>query len=71
MTQENMPERKAYAKATLEFYELRAQQEEQERKQKEKMTNVLNTLQKKKWTERGLYLEERALRQGQKSITQF
>jgi small subunit ribosomal protein S23 len=71
MTQENMPERKAYAKATSEFYELRAQQEEQERKQKEKMTNVLNTLQKKKWTERGLYLEERALRQGQKSITQF
>lgn len=65
MTHENMPERKAYAKATSEFYEIRAQQEEEERAAREKMNNVLHTLQSKKWTQKALYLEERALKQGQ------
>jgi small subunit ribosomal protein S23 len=72
MTHENMTERQAYAKATAEFYEIRAQQEEEERKAKEKMNNALNNLQsKRKWTERGIYLEERALREGQIADAQF
>ncbi|KAG1468561.1 hypothetical protein G6F56_003763 [Rhizopus delemar] len=70
MTHKKMPERKAYAKATSEFYEIRAQEEIKERKAKEKMTNALNNIQKK-WTQRGIYLEERALRQGQVTDTQF
>ncbi|KAG1064316.1 hypothetical protein G6F42_027029 [Rhizopus arrhizus] len=65
MTHEKMPERKAYAKATSEFYEIRAQQEEDERAARAKMNNVLQTLQSKKWTQKALYLEERALKQGQ------
>ncbi|KAF1806578.1 mitochondrial ribosomal protein S25 [Mucor lusitanicus] len=67
MTHEKMPERKAYAKATSEFYEIRAQQEEDERAARAKMNNVLQTLQSKKWTQKALYLEERALKQGQAS----
>lgn len=71
MTHENMPERKAYAKATSEFYEIRAQQEEEERAAREKMSNVLGILQRKKWTEKGLDLEERALKEGQAASLQF
>lgn len=70
MVNEKMPERKAYAKATSEFYEIRAQQEEEERKAKEKMNNVLNHV-SRKWTQRGIYLEERALREGQIADSQF
>ncbi|KAF7721736.1 mitochondrial ribosomal small subunit component [Apophysomyces ossiformis] len=61
MTNEKMSERKAYAKATSEFYEIRAQQEERERQAQQKMDQVLGTLRARKWTERGLYLEQRAL----------
>lgn len=71
MIHENMPEKKAYAKATSEFYDIRAQQEEDERAAREKMNNVLNTLQSKKWTQKALYLEERALKEGQALNTQF
>ncbi|KAG1056321.1 hypothetical protein G6F46_002960 [Rhizopus delemar] len=70
MVNEKMPERKAYAKATSEFYEIRARQEEEERKAKEKMNNVLNHV-SRKWTQRGIYLEERALREGQIADSQF
>lgn len=69
MTHEQMPERKAYAKATSEFYEIRAKQEDDERAAREKMNNVVNSLESRKWTQKGLYLEERALKQGQ--ATQF
>lgn len=62
-----MPERKAYATATSEFYEIRAKQEDDERAARAKMNNVLQTLQSKKWTQKGLHLEERALKQGQAS----
>ncbi|KAG0168714.1 mitochondrial ribosomal small subunit component [Apophysomyces sp. BC1034] len=61
MTQQKMPERKAYAKATSEFYELRARQEERERQAQKAMNNVLETLRSRKWTDRALYLEQRAL----------
>lgn len=71
MTHEHMPERKAYAKATSEFYEIRAHQEEDERAAREKMSNVLHTLQSKKWTQKALYLEERALKEGQTTNSQF
>ncbi|KAI9360203.1 mitochondrial ribosomal protein S25 [Pilaira anomala] len=71
MTHENMPERKAYAKATSEFYEIRAQQEQEERKAREGMNSILNTFHRKKWTQKGLYLEERALKEGQAASTQF
>ena len=67
MTHEKMPERKAYAKATSEFYEIRAQQEEEERAAREKMESILHTAVTKKWTQKALYLEERALKQGQAS----
>lgn len=71
MTHEKMPERKAYAKATSEFYEIRAKQEEDERAARAKMNNVLHTLVGKKWTQKGLYLEEKALRQGQAAGGQY
>ena len=71
MTHENMPERKAYAKATSEFYEIRAQQEEEERAAREKVNNLLQKMDilARPNTKRGLELEERALRQGQ--LAQF
>lgn len=64
-----MPEREAYAKATSEFYEIRAQQEEEERAARQKMYATLQSLDSKKWTKKGLRLEERALKRGQ--LTQF
>ncbi|KAI9281584.1 mitochondrial ribosomal protein S25 [Sporodiniella umbellata] len=70
MTHERLPERKAYAQATSEFYKIRAQQEDKERKAKEKMVKVLNA-NPKKWTDRGIYLEERALRAGQEADANF
>lgn len=63
MTKENMPERKAYVKATSEFYKIRAKQEEEEREAREKMAALLQTV-SKKYTKKALYLEEQALRQG-------
>lgn len=65
MTNEKLPERQAYAKATSEFYEIRAQQEEEERAARQKMNSVLQSLHTKKWTQKGLDLEERALLKGQ------
>lgn len=44
MVNEKMPERKAYARATSEFYGIRAQQEEGERKTREKMNSAINNL---------------------------
>lgn len=64
MTAEKMPERKAYVKATSEFYKIRAQQEEEEREARQKMASILNTVVSKKYTKKGLYLEEQALKQG-------
>lgn len=50
MANEKMPEKKAYAKATSEFYEIRAHQEEEgERKTREKMNSALNNL-SRKWS---------------------
>ncbi|KAI8064242.1 mitochondrial ribosomal protein S25 [Gongronella butleri] len=62
MTNENMTERQAYAKATSEFYELRAQQEQEEREARAKMANALNTFSKQ--TQKALYHEEQALIKG-------
>ncbi|KAI7868600.1 mitochondrial ribosomal protein S25 [Spinellus fusiger] len=67
MIYEKMPERKAYAKATAEFYKLRAKQEAEEREAKAKMDNLLVSLNNKKWTQHGLRLEQRALKQGQQN----
>ncbi|KAI7901487.1 mitochondrial ribosomal protein S25 [Cokeromyces recurvatus] len=64
MVHEKMPERKAYAKATSEFYEIRAKQEEEEREARAKMSDILQVIQSKKWTKKGIYLEGVALRKG-------
>ncbi|ORZ20455.1 mitochondrial ribosomal protein S25 [Absidia repens] len=65
MTNENMPERKAYAKATSEFYVLRAQQEQEERDARQKMADLLQNINNNKYTKKALYHEEQALLQGQ------
>ena len=69
MTHEKLPERKAYAKATHEFYELRARQEEVERQVRSQMEAALQELESKKWTRQALELEERALKEGQERIS--
>ncbi|KAI8085120.1 mitochondrial ribosomal protein S25 [Halteromyces radiatus] len=65
MTEEGMPERKAYAKATSEFYLIRAQQEKEEREAREKMTKLLQNTTSNKYSKKALYHEEQALLQGQ------
>ncbi|ORX46782.1 hypothetical protein DM01DRAFT_1410500 [Hesseltinella vesiculosa] len=62
MTAEKIPERQAYATATSEFYKIRAQQEEEEREARAKMTDVLHTISKQ--TRKALYHEEQALIRG-------
>ncbi|KAL0088489.1 mitochondrial ribosomal protein S25 [Phycomyces blakesleeanus] len=61
MTHEKMPERKAYAKATSEFYEIRALQEQQERELRKEMFTIVES--SHKHSQRALRLEERALKQ--------
>ncbi|KAI8341821.1 mitochondrial ribosomal protein S25 [Chlamydoabsidia padenii] len=65
MVNENLSERKAYAKATSEFYLIRAQQEEEERDARQKMAALLQNVNNKKYTQKALYHEEQALIQGQ------
>ncbi|KAI9254533.1 mitochondrial ribosomal protein S25 [Phascolomyces articulosus] len=69
MTNEKMPERKAYAKATSEFYELRARQEELERQARSQMDAALQEIENKRWTRQALELEERALKEGQERVS--
>ncbi|KAI9491848.1 mitochondrial ribosomal protein S25 [Zychaea mexicana] len=69
VTNEKMPERKAYAKATSEFYEIRARQEEVERQMRSQMDAALQELESKKWTRQALELEERALKEGQERVS--
>ncbi|KAI8390873.1 mitochondrial ribosomal protein S25 [Radiomyces spectabilis] len=68
MTHEQMPERKAYAQACSEFYDIRAQQEEEERQLREKMSTALRSLNNRKWSKHALFVEEQALRNGQQLI---
>jgi small subunit ribosomal protein S23 len=66
MVTEKLSERKAYAKATSEFYLIRAQQEEEEREARQKMTELLqNATASRKYTQKALYHEEQALKKGQ------
>ncbi|KAI9030955.1 mitochondrial ribosomal protein S25 [Phycomyces nitens] len=69
MTHDKMPERKAYAKATSEFYEIRALQEAEERELRSNMKTALEALSNKKWSQHALRLEEKALKQGQSSYS--
>ncbi|ORY98512.1 mitochondrial ribosomal protein S25 [Syncephalastrum racemosum] len=66
MTNENMTEREAYSKATSEFYEIRAQEEIEAREQRKKMEETLQRPLRKYWTERGIKLEELALKEGER-----
>lgn len=66
MTNENMTEREAYSKATSEFYELRAQEEIEAREQRKKMEEKLQRPLRKYWTEKGIQLEDRALKEGER-----
>ncbi|KAG2182289.1 hypothetical protein INT43_007216 [Umbelopsis isabellina] len=70
MVSQNMTERQAYAKATSEFYEIRAQEEEEKRLAQSKIDSVFNALAAKKQTERTLQREEKAIAEALKSMTQ-
>lgn len=62
-----MTERQAYAKATSEFYEIRAQQEEAERQARSQLNAAMEQVEKP-WTKLALELEEKAIKEGQEKI---
>lgn len=63
-----MTERQAYAKATSEFYEIRAQQEEAERQARSQLQAAIEQVEQKPWTKLALELEEKAIKEGQEKI---
>ncbi|KAI7878624.1 hypothetical protein K492DRAFT_164757 [Lichtheimia hyalospora FSU 10163] len=68
MTEKGMTERQAYAKATSEFYEIRAQQEEAERQARSQLDAAIEQIEQKPWTKLALELEEKAIKEGQEKI---
>lgn len=68
MVHEKMPERKAYAKACSEFYEIRAKQEEAEREARAQMNAVVQEYLKQRYTNKVLKREEAALAEGQGAL---
>jgi len=61
MTTQKMTERQAYAKATSEFYAIRAEEEAEKRLAQSKITNVFEALAAKKQTQRTLEREEKVI----------
>jgi len=61
MITRKLTQRQAYAKATSEFYEVRAQEEAEKRLAQKKITNVFEALAAKKQTQRTLDYEEKLI----------
>jgi small subunit ribosomal protein S23 len=70
MVDENLTERQAYAKATSEFYAIRAQEEAERRLAQSKVTNVFEALAAKKQTQRTLHYEEKIIAVNRQKMTE-
>lgn len=70
MVTQNLTERQAYAKATSEFYAIRAQEEAEKRLAQSKITNVFEALAAKKQTQRTLDHEEKVIAANRETMIQ-